>query len=781
MSQEAVTKKYSTFIRGLVTEASAINFPDDASVDEDNMHLHRDGSRERRWGIDYETGYSKTTSTLSTYPEGATSFYSWENACDAPGKNFLVVQTGKFIEIFEHTSAGYGAYHTQYEIGVDTPFTPYGVTAIKLAGEPFSFVTVRGALFCAQKGAKPFYIQYVSATDSFTVIEYSIKVRDIWGVPLGIASSDVDHPVNLNGDNGWLHRYNLANQGWPNETVLMATTTGEPPISGGAAAQSLNPIDETLSALGYAPSLSDSYWLSHGLLDGTFAPQNVEVYRPDKLTTNPLLYLRMPRGKFIIDAFTKDRADQLGLGLSGDEDRDSGSPSLLGHFAGRIWYSGIESGTAGNPVFDDKVNYNSTLFFSQIVESFEHAGHCYQENDPTSKDFSTILDTDGGTIELTGAGRIQGLVPLHSFLVVLADNGIWVVAGGQNGFTPSSYSVRQISNVGCVSPNSIVQADDFVLYWSTSGIYALNVDPQSQDVRTNNITEDTIQTLYNEIPEEAKRFSQGSYNSQERRISWFYSNDSTFDGVTNTWIKTKELYFDLVIKSWSVNTIYPLASGTPYVIGSVNPPRLHRNTTSGNVLADGDEVETGGDQVVVDETTRSSLDDDVIYICGDGTEYTFGTYKNTDFLDWETEDSVGIDAEAYLITGYENLDETARKKQAVYMTAHFERTEDNFIDDGASGAILDNQSGCMLQARWDWADHSNSGKWGSEQQIYRLKRLYSPTGTLPESFDNGYPVTTTKNKLRGSGLSSHLKFSSEAGKDMHLLGWQIDYKGNKKV
>ena len=102
MAQIPVTKKYSTFVKGLITEASAMNFPENASVDEDNFHLHRDGSRERRCGIDYEVGYSKTTSGLASYAAGAVSSYSWNNAGKISNKNFVIVQTAKLLSIFEH-------------------------------------------------------------------------------------------------------------------------------------------------------------------------------------------------------------------------------------------------------------------------------------------------------------------------------------------------------------------------------------------------------------------------------------------------------------------------------------------------------------------------------------------------------------------------------------------------------------------------------------------------------------------------------------------------------
>jgi len=780
VGEKQVTKKYSTFVRGLITEANAISFPENASVDEENFHLHRDGSRERRLGINYESGFSKTSVDFATEVESEVSYFAWNNAGNSSDKSFIVVQAGRYIDIFESTLGIYGVSKKRYTIGVDTTAIPYGGTSDLRPKYAVGFTSANGALYCVQKTSTPFYITYDADTDLFSLVNYEISVRDIWGVPLGIATDITNHPATLTGNDGWQHRYNLANQGWPDEAVLMSTSTGTPPLSGGGVITA-NPIDQTLADFGYAPSLADSYYLSYGLLTAGVAPTNVEMYRPDKLTTNPLLHLQMPKGKFIIKAFIKDRSSKTSVVYSGTESQDKGSPTLIETFAGRVWYAGVESALVDTSTFDDKVRYNSTLFFSQILETYEHASNCYQQNDPTSKDFSTILDTDGGTIELAGAGKIQRLVSLHNFLVVLADNGIWTVTGGRGGFTASDYTVRKVSNVGCISSKSVVEVEGSLVYWSLSGIYALAVDAESQDIRTQNITESSIQTLYQDIPDVAKKTATGFLDTSERQVSWLYNNDPSFDGIAYKWRKTKELSYDLVLKAWSVNTISPLASNTPYIIGALNVPIVNSYNQLTDVVANGVLVEADGVQVQVNVPAFSAQGPRPIYICYSPTGYTFGDYLNTSYLDWYSEDSTGIDFVSYLITGYEALDDIARRRQAVYMTAHFDRTEDNFISDGAGGAILDNQSGCTLQARWDWADHSNSGKWGSEQQIYRLKRLYTPTGTLPESFDNGFPITSTKNKLRGVGRSSHLKFTSETGKDMHLLGWQIEYKGKEKV
>ena len=66
MAQKAEAA-YRSFVKGLITEANQLTFPDNASIDESNFVLNRDGSRTRRLGLDYEndfgivnTGYEDT-------------------------------------------------------------------------------------------------------------------------------------------------------------------------------------------------------------------------------------------------------------------------------------------------------------------------------------------------------------------------------------------------------------------------------------------------------------------------------------------------------------------------------------------------------------------------------------------------------------------------------------------------------------------------------------------------------------------------------------------------
>jgi hypothetical protein len=79
-----------------------------------------------------------------------------------------------------------------------------------------------------------------------------------------------------------------------------------------------------------------------------------------------------------------------------------------------------------------------------------------------------------------------------------------------------------------------------------------------------------------------------------------------------------------------------------------------------------------------------------------------------------------------------------------------------------------------MQAKWEWADNSNSSRWGRRQQVYRILKTYNNTPTTLD-FDNGFPVVVTRNKVRGQGRSLHLRYYSEDGKDFDLYGWATNY------
>src|SRR3546814_19465858 len=77
-----------------------------------------------------------------------------------------------------------------------------------------------------------------------------------------------------------------------------------------------------------------------------------------------------------------------------------------------------------------------------------------------------------------------------------------------------------------------------------------------------------------------------------------------------------------------------------------------------------------------------------------------------------------------------------------------------------------------MQTQLDWTNSANSNKWSRKMQVYRLRRPYFPNGAGDE-YDNGYYVTETKSRERGSGKVLSLLFESEPGKHLEILGWSM--------
>ena len=90
-----------------------------------------------------------------------------------------------------------------------------------------------------------------------------------------------------------------------------------------------------------------------------------------------------------------------------------------------------------------------------------------------------------------------------------------------------------------------------------------------------------------------------------------------------------------------------------------------------------------------------------------------------------------------------------------------------------------NNSSCLVQAQWDFADTSISPKFGIPFQVYRPHRLSLNAGAYEKVAVTDREVITSKSKLRGRGKAISLLFSTEAGKDCHIFG--IGFKVNNNA
>jgi len=243
---------------------------------------------------------------------------------------------------------------------------------------------------------------------------------------------------------------------------------------------------------------------------------------------------------------------------------------------------------------------------------------------------------------------------------------------------------------------------------------------------------------------------------------------------------TTELIYDIALGAFYKNEIKELASDTPYVTDYVLSPAYTTITTEETITTNAGVDVTNAALVDVSTNIVTVDRDDVRlkYLAYQDPYITVSLYRNTNFIDWISSDLSGLDANAYMLTGYEILGAADKHQQSPYVICHFRRTEETYslVD---SVVVLDNESSCKMQAQWAFADSATSNKFGPEQQVYRLLRPYTPTS--PPTYDYGFDVITTRNKVRGRGRALSLLFKTEAGKDLKMHGWEVKFTENQNV
>jgi hypothetical protein len=773
MARQTSLVEVNKFVAGLITEATPLNFPDNASIDEDNFVLNTDGSRERRLGMDYEDDFIEVATTVAPPDTGDVGVSSarWRNAGGDAAKNLIAVQIGNELRIFDMdvTPLSAGVLYTK-------TYTDVSLQAV------FSYAVVDGQMTVATGLREISTFTYTNGV--VTELTGSLLIRDLFGVEDIIAGKDIRSGSGISIRPTTLpdtHLYNLRNQTWglPRLNYYVGTPVQDPIT-----------VFFSYKTQNVYPSNSDS------VIDALFAnttytadPASL-MFNPNSLISNPVGSFSAPQGFFIIDAmrrgssrfdeYAQVRANNPALNYpltSLPADTTPGGPTVLCEYSGRVWYSGfsgqIIDGDANSP------RMASYVLFSQLIQDPSDVYSCYQDGDPTSESAPDLLDNDGGFIRLEGAYGICGMVNVGKAIMVIAANGVWQITGGSDyGFKATNYLVNKLTNHGSTSPGSIVVVDNTFMYWGDDGIY--NVAPnQFGDYNAENIAKKTIQTYYDGINALDKVACKGIYDSYERKIRWVYSNRLTSGA------NAKELVLDIALSAFYPSTLSSFdTSYLPLLTSGVQVPAFTLTSVNDNVTANLSPVTVDGVNVTVEVVTQKPTTKETTYIIitevSPYIKFTFGNYQNSNFRDWVKKDSVGIDAEAYILTGWMAGADAQRIKQVPYITFHFLKTEDGFEVDTNGDFIPTNQSSCLVQAQWDWSNSATSGRWGKQFQAYRFKRHYM-VSDITDPYNNGYYTVDTKNKLRGKGKVLSLLMNTEPGKNCKLLGWSMILEVNQNV
>lgn len=496
MTQRGDTQ-INVFTKGLITESNPLNFPVDAAVDVINMHLKRNGTMERRLGMDFEDSYVLTSTGLSSdvLAGARVTAYRWSIPNGQSEVDIGVIQIGNRLYFLDL----YAVAPSAVLLNGGVPVTAVGTSNDQI----MSFATINNYLVAVSNAlADPYLFSYDADTDVVSWETAPILIRDLYGVDDGLDVNE--RPTVLTSE----HTYNLKNQGWNDD---VKTTCGA----------GINAIDCTFNTFGVYPSNSD-IWSLGRIEDLTSA--DVYKFDPNLAARNLVQIGQASRGHFIIPIFGRGQARQDLTGLTLPADRETGAITYVASYAGRVFYAGILSRVVDGD--NNSPSFSGTVFFSQVFTNKDNLIKCYQEADPTSPEINDMIDTDGGTIQIPGCNYIYALIPTKTSLFVFGANGVWEIRGDEGGFRATSFQVNKISNVGVYAPKSIVEINNTFIFWGDSGIYTLS--PNEFGLwNTENITLNTIQRFFNALPDSSKKNARGYHDLHTNTARWLYYSSDT--------------------------------------------------------------------------------------------------------------------------------------------------------------------------------------------------------------------------------------------------------------
>ena len=203
-------KPYNTFVAGLITEAGPLTFPENASEDELNCELFRQGNRRRRLGIDYEDGYtlSATNISTSTARDQGIKTYVWEAVAGNGNRNFLIIQLDTTLHYYELANDPLSGGKKSFTTDLST-YAASGATDI--GSELVSVASGRGLAFVSSPKIEPFSIEYDPDSDSINEKQIEIRIRDFDGLDYDVEFVDAGAGTaigNMTGGGGLAASFN---------------------------------------------------------------------------------------------------------------------------------------------------------------------------------------------------------------------------------------------------------------------------------------------------------------------------------------------------------------------------------------------------------------------------------------------------------------------------------------------------------------------------------------------------------------------------------------------
>jgi hypothetical protein len=773
---------YSTvennFTKGLITESTGLNFPENAATSTDNCVYTLVGDVTRRLGINYETNFS-----LNNVPNNNAAYHTfkWDNAGGDGQTQIVVSQVGATLH-FYLSSAATATNPLSSQLLTSTvnliSFTASGGSFD--TSQECQFDSGNGFLFVFHPDCDPFYCTFTAGTNAISANTINIQIRDFQGLPEpGIPTNF--RPTNLTN----YHQYNLTNQGWATSPTWNFTSHSHIGVSVGNTAQftdapaglptsvgssvtiqggiswiqagATQPTTSLLVIYGIISSYSGSvmnvtinnftidrpvdgvihdeiwyvqqgaavsYVTSWKNTTGNY-PSNADVwwnfkdgtgaFNPSATLNNLTLTSPAPKGSVILNAFNQQPSAVTGIGGLGVTSTTV-RPRTGCWFQGRVWYAGADASSTSNGVTSQFYTWTENIYFSQIQVGTDTSafGQCYQQNDPTSETLFNLLPTDGGVINIPGSGSIYSLFPIQNGLLVFAANGVWFITGSQG----IGFSATDYT-ITKISQVRSISSTSFVNvlglpYFWNEEGIYAVMPQQSGALTVSPLTVGTILAFFNEIPLSSRKYVRGAYDPINYIIQWVYRSTPE-TSANDRYNFDRVLNFNTYNKAFFPYTI----SGSPHVCSI-----LYVASPGG----------TSAPDPVVKFFTQDPSDN-----------FTFSEEYDESYLDFLSFDGIGADYTSFFITGYKLRGQAIKtfEVQYVNMFSRMNNAENSY----------------KFQTLWDFSNQLNSNRWSTIQVINNI--------------DTRFDTVSRRHKVRGRGYALQFKVASVTGQPFDIQGWAV--------
>lgn len=631
MARSAATVIENNFVKGLITEATGLNYPENSCIETWDCEFDFFGRVSRRLAFDLEYGFlgkavSKVASVIKEY--------HWKNVTGDGLKSFIVTQIGSTLYFYDTTNPS-SLSNSLIASTINLLSFSSGGPAANL--NECQFADGLGKLYVFHPYLENFYVTYDAATNTMTATQYSLTLRDFEGAYADPYLTDQRPGVTM-GTMSADHKYNLFNQGWCKADL---------------ATPELTAWDAARTDM---PSNCDVWWNFKTAAD---------VFDVATVANSGRGNSPAAKGHFILNVYNQDRSTASGLTITATSSGTARTSTGAFH-AGRVFYAGINATT-----------YVSKIYFSQIIERNSQIGACYQISDPTSEDLFDLLPADGGVISIPEAGTIYKLFSVPAGLLVFAYRGVYMISGSQGiGFSATDFTISKLSSIRTVSASSFVDVNGVPMWWNTDGIFTCQSAQGGMQVQSMSIS--TMQTFFNEIPNASKLTVKGYFNPLAQTVQWLFRTTApstveeqyAFDAILNYNVLTSAFF------PWSVSpgaTVHGLIVVDG--VGGQVQEAVVVNNASVQV------VDNLGNNLAAYLLTNTSVQPKTKFLVSynsGGTKFTWAETNGSTYLDWSAL-AVRANYTSYFITGYRTHGNAQTKFQPTYTYVYHEGTGQAYI------------------------------------------------------------------------------------------------------